>query len=219
MKKIICWTMLACVMSIVVLDCLYAAEQKYSVHINRKDKQFYVIDNKKDKVVYRAPCGVGKGGLKLKKSMSDYITPTGKFYVDVILNKDDKYNSIAPGNVDKCKGNQKYSELASSREGLARLFKNMNSIDFDHNGKPDHAYGIAYIGLQSNASVTGPKMKMYGSTPYWYSIAIHGTPDEANVGRAKSGGCVQLAAKDLSWLMENSIVTIGTKVTISDKDP
>ena len=209
----------ACVISIVMVDCLYAADQKYSIHINRKDKLFYVIDNKDNKVIYHVPCGIGKGGLNRKKSMSDYVTPTGEFYVDVILNKDNKYNSIASGNVDKHGRDKRYSELVLSRAGLAQLFKNMNNIDFDYNGMPDRAYGVAYIGLESDGAVTGPKMKTYGNTLYWYSIAIHGTPDETNVGRAKSGGCVHLAARDLSWLIDNNIVRIGTRVTISDKDP
>lgn len=208
----------ACFISIVMNDCLYAADQSYSIHINRKDKLFYVINNKENKIVYRVPCGVGRGGLKHKKSMGDYVTPTGTFYVDVILYKDSKYDSVAPRNINRYKGNNRYSKLVASSAGLADLFKNMNSIDFDRNGIPDHAYGDGYIGLESDV-VTGPKMKMYGSKPYWYSIAIHGTPDETNIGQAKSGGCVHLPAKDLSWLIDNNIVRIGTEVTIGDKDP
>src|SRR5581483_2297511 len=107
----------------------------------------------------------------------------------------------------------------SSPEALARLFKNMNSIDFDGDGKPDRAYGSAYFGVSSPNAVTGPKLSSYKDTSYWYSIAVHGPPHEKrDIGGANSGGCVHLPAKAIQQLTKNGWIAVGTKLTISDSD-
>ena len=173
------------------------------LHVDRKGHKFYVLDDD-GKIIYQAPAGIGRGGLKKKKRMSDQVTPTGNFKVDLILHKNPKWNAISENNKELYKG------------GLKTLFDNMNGIDFDRNGKSDGAYGTAYIGLDSKDAVTGPKLSQYGKTPYWYSIAIHGTPSPSNIGKSNSGGCVHLSEKDLNHLIEKKIVQIGTPVTISD---
>jgi len=174
-----------------------------TLHVDRGGHKFYVLDNN-GKIIYQAPAGIGRGGLKKKTKMNDYVTPTGNFEVGLILHKDPKWNKLSEGNKKRYKGD------------LKTLFDNMNNIDFDKNGKPDRAYGTAYIGLDSKTAVTGPKLSKYGKTPYWYSIAIHGTPDKANIGKSNSGGCVHLSEKDLNYLIENKIIQIGTSITIDD---
>jgi hypothetical protein len=187
------------------------------LHIDRKHRKIYVLNG--SKVIYKSECGVGRGGLKIKKKMSDFITPTGEFVVDLILYVKPQFNTISMLNFNKYKSSKNYSSLASPPDGLSRLFQNMNNIDFDKNGKADQAYGLGYIGLNSNRAVTGPKMRMYGSVPYWFSIALHGTPNNDNVGQANSGGCIHLSEKDITYLVENRIVKIGTQVIISDLPP
>lgn len=188
-----------------------------TIHIDRKHHKFYVLND--NKVIYQSECGTGKGGLKTKKRMSDLVTPTGEFVVDLILYKNSSFNTVSKSNINKYRKSKDYFDLVSSTDGLSELFKNMNNIDFDKNGKADQAYGVGYIGLNSNNSVTGPKMRMYGSVPYWFSIAMHGTPNKDNIGKANSGGCVHLSEKDLSYLIENGVVKIGTKIFISDASP
>lgn len=161
---------------------LSAATPTYHLHIDRAHKQLYVL-NADDAVVWQAPCGIGRGGLRVKKSMADAVTPTGEFVVDIIL--DEK----------------------------SALFQNMNRIF-------NHAYGSAYIGLDSKTAITGPKLIPYrDGTQYWFSIALHGTPDPANIGQAKSGGCIHLSAESLAHLLGDGIVKIGTRVTIADGGP
>ena len=41
-------------------------------------------------------------------------------------------------------------------------------------------------------------------------IYIHGTPEEAKLGRPASYGCVRMASRDIAWLYD----TIGNKVRV-----
>lgn len=162
--------------------------------------------------------------------MSDNITPTGDFKVELVLSKKADFNAIDSSFQKKYRTTPTFLSLVNSRSGLEQLFKNMNSIDFNADGKPDNAYGAAYIGLTSGTAitgpyaartaVTGPKMRLYGNVPYWYSIAIHGTPNpDKALGQATSGGCVHLGEDALMKLIGESFVKIGTRVTIADVPP
>lgn len=194
------------------------AAGKPHVYIDRAGLQFYVMDQNGN-VLFKAPCGIGKGGLKQKKNMSDSVTPTGEFTVDLILYENNSFDDILKSSADRYSKQKKYFGLISSPDGLSKLFQNMNSLDFNSDGKPDNAYGSGYLGLDSRTSITGPKMQEYKNTPYWFSIAIHGTPDEKNVGKMNSGGCVHLKKADLSKLIETGFIKIGTKVIIGDVEP
>jgi hypothetical protein len=208
---------LVCLLStLLFLSHTHAAGAETKLHINRKEKTLVVVgaDNK---VLFQSPVGIGKGGLKRKRSMNDLVTPTGDFVVDLVLVKSTpKFNNVSP------KYLRRYSKKVvgtylSSPDALGRLFKNMNSIDFDGNGKPDGAYGSAYFGFSSQKAVTGPKLSTFKGTRYWYSIAMHGTPHEQrDIGDAYSGGCVHLPAATIEKLVANKWISVGTKVTISD---
>ncbi|NJQ98763.1 MAG: L,D-transpeptidase [Hydrococcus sp. CSU_1_8] len=55
------------------------------------------------------------------------------------------------------------------------------------------------------------------NTPYWFSIALHGTPTEkTDIGAANSGGCIHVQQQVLKKLVEEGIVKIGTPVIIAD---
>jgi hypothetical protein len=206
------------------VPCLASAPQPVHlssdmVYVDRSSKQLWVADAN-HKILLRTSVGIGRGGIRRKLSMDDFVTPTGKFTVDLILFKDKTFNRLATDNVARYRGT-KFSDLLSSCDGLARLFSNMNSLDFDGDGKADRAYGDGYIGITSTSKgeVTGPKMQYLGQVPYWYSIALHGTNDPASIGGSKSGGCIHVPANILSKLICGRLVNIGTTVVISDKTP
>ena len=186
------------------------------VYVDRKDRKLWVIGKGKE-VIFSSPVGVGSGGLKPKTSMEDLITPTGQFKVDLILFKAKEFNQVAAADVARYKGT-KYEPLLLTKDSLAELFSNMNSLDFDRDGKADQAYGDGYIGLTGTAKeVCGPKMNCFGKTPYWYSIALHGTNSARNIGAANSGGCIHLPAEALSKLITGKLIGIGTLVEIGDE--
>jgi lipoprotein-anchoring transpeptidase ErfK/SrfK len=56
-----------------------------------------------------------------------------------------------------------------------------------------------------------------GNTPYWFSIALHGTPNESSdIGKANSGGCIHVEQNVLKKLVEEGAIEIGTRVIITD---
>jgi L,D-peptidoglycan transpeptidase YkuD (ErfK/YbiS/YcfS/YnhG family) len=183
--------------------------------IHRSDKRLEVLNSRGDRL-YQAPVGIGQGGLKEKQDMADLVTPTGEMKVDLILYKKSDYNQIAPQNVEHFAHDPQFRPLVSQPRGLVQLFHNMNQLDFDSNGSPDRAYGDGYIGLTSKTTITGPKLSLFAATPYWFSIALHGTPDLNNIGQARSGGCVHLAPETLKQLIEQRWVRLGTVVKIVD---
>jgi len=188
------------------------------LYIDRQSRRLYVLD-KGSHIIFQDPVGVGRGSLRIKRSMGDLVTPTGEFLVDLILYKDKGFDAVSADDLRRYK-NSRFSTLISSESGLARLFTNMNQIDFNNDGKADHAYGEGYIGISSlTGAITGPKMYLYGNTPYWYSIALHGTSQPQNIGGTNSGGCVNVNNTTIAKLIEKALVKIGTRVTIADCPP
>ncbi|MFT5682224.1 MAG: hypothetical protein ACI8RZ_003142 [Myxococcota bacterium] len=184
-----------------------------TLHIDRAGRILYLLDD--GVVTQTAPVGIGRGGLSEKTTMADLITPTGTFTVDLILTADG--GDVAPEAIARFSDDAEYAALLAD---LPSLFANMSRIDFDGDGAPDAAYGTAYIGLTSTEAVTGPKLRRYrGGTAYWYSIALHGTPDPDNLGAARSGGCVHLSEGLLAALTAEGRVTIGSPVVIADGPP
>ncbi len=190
-------------------------EEPYSILIHRADKRLEVL-NSQGTPIYQTAVGIGQGGLKEKRDMADFVTPTGQMTVDLILYKKSAHNQIASQNVERFAKNPQFRPLVGQPQGLVQLFNNMNRIDFDGNGSSDKAYGDGYIGLTSETVITGPKMSTFEQTPYWFSIALHGTPDPQNIGQANSGGCVHLSSETLRQLIENGWVRLGTVVKITD---
>jgi lipoprotein-anchoring transpeptidase ErfK/SrfK len=184
--------------------------------ISRVRHELQILDENRE-VLRTFSVGIGRGGLKVKRSMSDYVTPTGEFRVDLVLSRDPELNAISPESRERFGIDPRFRELTRDQHALYRLFENMSSIDFNRDGAPDHAYGAAYIGLDSESAVTGPKMTLFGDTPYWYSIALHGTPNPAtDLGRSNSGGCIHLPENELLELIRSKRVQIGTVVRIVD---
>ena len=58
------------------------------------------------------------------------------------------------------------------------------------------------------AGVLGPYRLLLGN-----GIGLHGTPDQASIGKAVTHGCIRLKDADITWLYES--IPIGTKVVIT----
>ena len=185
-----------------------------SVTIDRQGRTLYLLAD--DGTVLRSsPVGIGRGGLTDKQSMADLITPTGTFTIDLVLTADG--GTVEPSTAAGFAADPEYAALLADP---VALLANMNRIDFDGDGAPDRAYGSAYVGLTAADRITGPKLRRYrDGTAYWFSIALHGTPDPANIGAANSGGCVHLPADLLTELIDAGTLAVGQTVVIQDGAP
>ncbi len=192
-----------------------AAELQEKLVINRRECSLSVFDAS-GKPVLTSKIGIGRGGaFAVKRSMLDNVTPTGQFHIDIILCRDADYDQVDEALLPRYRTNRKFESLLKSKKGLGQLFDNMNSLDFNQDGKPDGAYGYAYLGLDSRQALSGPKMSSYKGTPYWFSIALHGTSDEAkNIGAANSGGCIHVPGAVLRELIRAHLVKVGTRVIV-----
>ena len=188
------------------------------VVIKLKERSLTIFSSKDGKTLLKTKIGIGRGcnanASAIKRSMEDCITPTGNFSVDIIL-ADATKSSNSAALQQKYKNDLRAMKYLGSKTGLARLFANMNSIDFNGDGNADTAYGAGYLGLDSKDAITGPKFSQFKGTDYWFSIALHGTPDEKrNIGQAHSGGCVQLPGAALDRALKDRLIQIGTPVNI-----
>ena len=200
------------------------------VKIDRAARLMIVVDGS-GKTVLSSRIGIGRGGLRTKRSMDDLITPTGSFVVDIILTSNKDGSQVSSSLRHRFRQNRQYDDFLKTSADLSRLLTNMNALDFDGNGVADTAYGGAYIGLDPadqgdaiagksdrnkvSGSICGTKARIYQKKVSWYSIAIHGTPHpEYAIGAATSGGCIHVDDKTLQHLL--GLVSIGTKVEIFD---
>ncbi|MCP4921679.1 MAG: L,D-transpeptidase [Proteobacteria bacterium] len=184
----------------VVVEVVEVAPPMQRVVIDRAGRELLVLSG--DEVLRRAPVGIGRGGLGEKTAMSDLVTPTGTFTVDLVLHDGSEHDAV--------------SDAVRPQLDLATVWSNMSGLDFDGDGAPDGAYGSIYVGLDGEQ--TGPKMRQHSSgTPYWYSIALHATPDPDNLGAANSGGCVHVDDALLLELVEDGVLGLERQVTIEDR--
>jgi hypothetical protein len=191
-----------------------ATDRELLVEVDRKERRLVVLDPR-GKLRLESRVGLGRGGLAGKHNMNDGITPCGKFKVDIVLCCDSRFNAVSRTVADRYKKDRQACAYLNSTEGLSRLFSNMNSLDFNADGRPDNAYGTAYIGLDSPLCLTGPKLSRFSNKTYWFSIAIHGTNNEkANIGKLNSGGCIQVPAAILDRLVRDRILVTGSTVLV-----
>ncbi|MEM9016649.1 MAG: L,D-transpeptidase [Verrucomicrobiota bacterium] len=97
------------------------------------------------------------------------------------------------------------ADSGRSRDWLKEnLFANMSSIDFDGDGRGGE-YGDGFVGLEPVGSTSEQPFHFgeYRGVFRWYSYAIHGTQDEARVGKMITGGCLNVRKKDLRLLLES----------------
>jgi hypothetical protein len=189
--------------------------QNKSVVVDRKNRLLYLLNE--GTVVETTPIGIGRGGLKPKTSMQDHVTPTGEFHVDIILSKDSEFNAIDKATKERVCGDLRFSSFCKKGNFLESLYENMNSLDFNGDAHSDNAYGFAYIGLDSENAITGPKLRLFKSVPYWFSVALHGTPTpKLALGKATSGGCVHVDKAILKKLLTEGWLKLSSRVQIVD---
>ena len=152
--------------------------------------------------------GYGKYGIACKDSVfSEGLTPLGTFRVNAILS--DNSFEMEPELVKKSGKTESYLK--------DNLFKNMNSIDFKGDGQTGE-YGDGYISLEPVSEIQQPfEFNNYADTFRWYSFAIHGTNDDSRVGQKVTGGCLNVAQKDLKVLLKT--VKLGDQVEITANVP
>lgn len=185
-----------------------------SVLIDRKNRRMSVVDES-GKALKTCPVGVGRGPLRDKVDMQDCITPAGKFVIDVVLTADPKLNEIDERERISISKNPRFAPFVKDAKGLADVFETMNRQDFNRDGKPDRAYGYAFLGL--NGKAAGPKLIAAGKSARWYSIALHGTPNEGrSIGAATSEGCIHVPDAVLKSLLGEHKIGVGTPVYIND---
>lgn len=93
------------------------------------------------------------------------------------------------------------------------LFSNMSSIDFDGDGEGGE-YGAAFISLEDLSGRDQPfRFNVYKGTFRWYSYAIHGTQDQSRIGKAVTGGCVNVGTENLDKLLR--FVGLGDIVEVA----
>ena len=152
--------------------------------------------------------GYGREGIACAgTTFQEGVTPLGTFRVNAILSEDDF--AMEPELV----------ALSGKSEDELRktLFRNMNSIDFKGDGETGE-YGIGYISLAPVPATEQPfRFNTYDGTFRWYSFAIHGTNEESRVGRAVTGGCINVDRNTLRTLLET--VKLGDEVVISSDGP
>lgn len=139
------------------------------------------------------PVGFGRDGFRREgQSFVGGSSLLGRFRVNAILTK----NSFVMTD-------ELVRESGRSRRWLAEnLFANMSAIDFDGDGRGGE-YGAAFIGLEPLDSTARQPFHFgeYQGVFRWYSYAIHGTQDEARIGRRITGGCINVGSGDLLQLV------------------
>lgn len=204
-------------LAVAMACCLAASAQtkgQNSILIDRKNKRMSLVDES-GKNLLTCPIGIGRGPLARKTSMQDCITPVGSFVVDVVLTADPKLNEIDGKRKIEISKNPRFVPLVKDGSGLAEIFQTMNRQDFNRDGKADSAYGFAFLGL--DGKTTGPKLIAAGKSARWYSIALHGTPNEQKaIGHTTSEGCIHLEKAVLQKILMERLAGVGTPVYIND---
>ncbi len=147
------------------------------------------------------PVGYGRmGWQEAGNRFRDGFSLLGQFKVNAIL---------APGRCDMVPELIRRSGW-NERELRELLFRNMSSIDFDGDGRGGE-YGGGYFSLepvvQAESGGRGAVRQPFVFSHFkgvfrWYSFAIHGTQDQSRVGRASTGGCINVGEEPLAFLLE-----------------
>ena len=156
----------------------------------------------------RFTVGHGRHGIGCEgTTFEEGVTPLGTFQVNAILSND--RFEMDPALVQQSGKSQE--ELRES------LFTNMNSIDFKGDGDTGE-YGIGYISLAPVPATEQPfRFITYDGVFRWYSFAIHGTNDESRIGKAVTGGCINVVKLTMGVLLDT--VELGDEVVISSDSP
>ncbi|OUW99254.1 MAG: L,D-transpeptidase [Cyanobacteria bacterium TMED229] len=174
--------------------------------VKQPEKSMGILSGGSDNLAFTV--GYGKYGIACEDSaFSEGLTPVGTFRVNAILGVD-RFD-MDPALIKKSGKSKDYLK--------ANLFSNMNSIDFKGDGEVGE-YGDGYISLEPVSTTPQPfSFNDYAGTFRWYSFAIHGTNNDQRVGQKVTGGCLNVAQKDLETLMKT--IKLGDEVTITANGP
>ena len=152
--------------------------------------------------------GFGRHGIACAGStFQEGVTPLGTFKVNAILST--TTFEMDPSLVTK--------SGKSEDELRQNLFRDMNAIDFKGDGETGE-YGGGYISLAPVENTDQPfRFNTYNGKFRWYSFAIHGTNDDSRVGKAVTGGCINVNQTALKTLLNT--VQLGDEVVISSDYP
>ena len=156
----------------------------------------------------RFPVGHGRRGLACAGSwFQDGWTPLGRFRVNGILS--DERFEMDPELIA--------SSGRTEQELRSTLFRNMSSIGFKGDGLVGE-YGIGYISLEPVPATPQPcSFNTYNGRFRWYSFAIHGSNDESRIGKALTGGCINVDRNTLGTLLERA--QLGDEILIQSDGP
>jgi hypothetical protein len=152
--------------------------------------------------------GFGRHGIACAGStFQEGITPLGTFKVNAILST--TTFAMDPSLITK--------SGKSEAELRQNLFRDMNAIDFKGDGETGE-YGLGYISLAPVENTDQPfRFNTYDGKFRWYSFAIHGTNNDSRVGKAVTGGCINVNQATLKILLNT--VQLGDEVVISSDSP
>ena len=152
--------------------------------------------------------GFGRHGIACAGStFQEGITPLGTFKVNAIL-------STTTFAMDLSLITKSGKSEAVLRQNL---FRDMNAIDFKGDGETGE-YGLGYISLAPVENTDQPfRFNTYDGKFRWYSFAIHGTNNDSRVGKAVTGGCINVNQATLKILLNT--VQLGDEVVISSDSP
>lgn len=151
--------------------------------------------------------GLGRKGLTQKgRAFQAERSLLGDFRINAILSKD-RFE------MDE----ELISKSGRSKAWLREnLFRSMNSIDFDGDGRGGE-YGAGFLSLEPVGSETEQPFAFgeYRGTFRWYSYAIHGAQDEARIGRRSTGGCINVGVNAMQALLRSAklgdVVEVGQR--------
>ena len=152
--------------------------------------------------------GFGRHGIACAGStFQEGITPLGTFKVNAILST----TTFAMDPLLITKSGKSEADLRQN------LFRDMNAIDFKGDGETGE-YGLGYISLAPVENTDQPfRFNTYDGKFRWYSFAIHGTNNDSRVGKAVTGGCINVNQATLKILLNT--VQLGDEVVISSDSP
>ena len=152
--------------------------------------------------------GFGRHGIACAGStFQEGITPLGTFKVNAILST--TTFAMDPSLITK--------SGKSEAELRQNLFRDMNAIDFKGDGETGE-YGLGYISLAPVENTDQPfRFNTYDGKFRWYSFAIHGTNNDSRVGKAVTGGCINVNQATLKILLNT--LQLGDEVVISSDSP
>lgn len=186
------------------LDPAKSQGAKIQIHLNQSkpNESFANINTKVGNEIFKV--GFGKYGVSCKGSQfEEGMTPLGTFKVNAILSNE-KFE-MEESLINKSGKGKEYL--------VKNLFNNMSSIDFQGDGRKNE-YGMGYISLKPVPENKQPfEFNEYAGKFRWYSFAIHGTNDERRVGKAVTGGCINMNNKDITKLLKE--MKLGDQVVIT----